>query len=263
MSREGHERFDIAGGTVTGRSHALAGRGNQDSFASHATAGCLVGVVCDGCGSGAHSEVGATLGARLVAAALLRRLVAGARLDAPSLWEALGREVLDALRPAALALGGRLADVVSELFLFTVVGVAIDGDAGAVFAAGDGVLAVDDDVSRLGPFPDDAPPYLGYRLLDAARPGLTVVRTFDASTVRHVLIGTDGVAALADLDDGGALRELWEDHRHFRNRDALRRTLALRNLEEVRPIWSERRVERRRGLFEDDASVVVVRRREA
>jgi hypothetical protein len=131
-----------------------------------------------------------------------------------------------------------------------------------VFAAGDGIAAIDGELYQLGPFPGNAPPYLGYGLIDGAHaPGFTIVRRFAAASVRHVLIGTDGAAALAEIEGGRMLRELWENDRHFENRDALRRTLALHNREEARPIWAERRFERRRGLFEDDATVVVVRRR--
>jgi hypothetical protein len=253
-------RFHVAGGSVTGRSHTLSGRANQDAWHARAEGEHLVAVVADGCGSGAHSEVGAQLGARIAAAALLRRLAEGAALDDGALWEALRDDVLAALRPVALAAGGRLADVVSEMFLFTLVGVAVRGERGCVFAAGDGVAAIDGEVVRLGPFPGDAPPYLGYGLLGReGAPRLAVVRAFDGEA-RTILVGTDGAAALADLGDGGSFRALWEEERHFRNRDALRRTLALYNREEVRPNWAERRLERRRGSLEDDATVVVLKR---
>jgi hypothetical protein len=200
--------------------------------------------------------VGAALGARLVCAALGHRLAEGAALDDPALWDGLRRDVLDVLRSAAVAMGGRLAETVSELFLFTIVGVAVAGDAGCVFAAGDGLAAIDGEVVQLGPFPRNEPPYLGYGLLDPGAPGFAVVRAFDARAVRAVLVATDGAEGL----DAEALRSLWEDDRHFRNRDALRRTLALWNREVVRPIWEERRIERRPGLLEDDTTVVVVRR---
>lgn len=263
MSRETHDRFDIAGGSVTGRSHTLAGRGNQDAWAYRARGERLVAVASDGCGSGAHSEVGAELGARIVTTRLLERLGEGASLDDASLWVALRDDLLGALRPLVTIAGESFTSNVSDLFLFTVVGVAIDRERGCVFAAGDGIVAVDGAVTRLGPFPGDAPPYVGYGLLDAGRPGFTVVRAFDAREVGHVLVGTDGAATLADVDDGAELRRMWEDARHFANRDGLRRTLAILNREEARPVWAERRIERRKGLFEDDATVVVVRRKEA
>lgn len=260
MSSEISARFEVAGGSVTGRSHLLAGRGNQDAWAVRARGDDVVAVVCDGCGSGAHSEVGAELGARLVTRMLMERLAGGAALDGAEVWDALRDDVLGALRPLAMVAGERAVSTVSDLFLFTVVGVAVSGERGVVFAAGDGIVAIDGEVVRLGPFPGDAPPYLGYGLLDGKKPGFSVVRAFAANDVRHVLVGTDGAGALADAND---LARVWEDGRHFQNRDALRRTLSLLNREEARPIWHERRIERRRGLFEDDATVVVMRKRAA
>ncbi|APR78190.1 Serine phosphatase RsbU, regulator of sigma subunit protein [Minicystis rosea] len=263
MSQDERTRFEIAGGSVTGRSHVLAGRGNQDAYAIRNDGDRIVAVVCDGCGSGAHSEVGAALGARMVTALLMRRLAEGADLDDGALFSSLGDDVLAALRPAARAAGERLGSTVSDLFLFTVLGVAVQGDRGCVFASGDGIVVVDGETRRLGPFPGDAPPYIGYGLLGDDAPKLSVVQTFSATDVRRVLIGTDGAAALADLDGGQKLAALWDDERHFRNRDGVRRTLALWNRDEVRPLWDERILSRTRGLLEDDATLVMLRRKGA
>jgi hypothetical protein len=269
MSHDLDSRFEIAGGTVTGRSHVLSERGNQDAYTWLARGGSLVAVVCDGCGSGAHSEVGAQLGARLVVESLSRRLAEGAALDAPALWTALQDDVLGALRGVAVAMGGRLGETVSEHFLFTIVGLALTAERGCVFAAGDGVIAVDGEVTRLGPFPGNEPPYLGYGLLD--RPaGLGVLRTFAAGEVGSILLGTDGAADLDDVaarplpggeGEVGSLAQFWREDRHFQNRDSIRRRLALINREVARPIWAERRIARAPGHLGDDATVVVVRRR--
>ena len=269
MSPDLAQGFEIAGGTVTGRSHALSGRGNQDAYTWLLHGDTLVAAVADGCGSGAHNEVGAQLGARLAVAALSRRLAAGAALDTPALWTALRADILDPLRALAAAMGGRLAETVSEHFLFTLVGVAVAGERGCIFAAGDGLFAVDGAVTRLGPFPGNEPPYLGYGLL--GRPAaLTVLRTFAAAEVTSLLIGTDGAADLHDLaarplpGGGGAvgpLSQLWSDDRHFQNPDSLRRRLALVNREVTRPVWTERRLLREPGHLGDDTTVVVVRRK--
>jgi hypothetical protein len=269
MSQDLSHRFEVAGGTVTGRSHALSERGNQDAYTWLSRPGSLVAVVCDGCGSGAHSEVGAQLGARLVVEGLSRRLAEGASLDAPGLWTSLRDEVLGALRGVAVAMGGRLAETVSEYFLFTVVGVALAGESGCVFACGDGVLAVDGEITRLGPFPGNEPPYLGYGLLD--RPAaLDVVRAFPAAGVRSILVGTDGATDLEDFafralpgggGEVGGLGQFWEDDRHFQNRDSIRRRLSLINRDVVRPVWDERRLARQPGHLGDDATLVVIRRK--
>jgi hypothetical protein len=269
VSLDAASRYEIAGGTVTGRSHAISGKPNQDAHAWLCRGDVLVAVVCDGCGSSAHSEVGAQLGARLCAERLSARLVEGAALDAPTLWDGLRDDVLGALGELGGAMGGRLAETVSDHFLFTVVGLAVSGELGCVFAAGDGIAAVDGAVTRLGPFPGNEPPYLAYGLLSRGAPGFTVVRTFTGA--RSALIGTDGAADLADLahrslPGGGAevgpLSQLWEEDRYFQNGDALRRRLALVNREVTRPRWEERRIERDVGLLGDDTTVVVVRRKQ-
>ena len=66
----------LAGGSVTGRLHVAAGRPNQDAWHWVATDAALVACVCDGCGSSPHSELGAQLGARLLASALHAALLA-------------------------------------------------------------------------------------------------------------------------------------------------------------------------------------------
>jgi hypothetical protein len=142
---------------------------------------------------------------------------------------------------------------VTDCFLFTVVGLALSGERGCVFAAGDGIAAVDAAVVKLGPFPGNEPPYLAYGLISREAPGFSVVRAF--SGARSALVGTDGAFDLADL------HSFWEEERYFQNPDAVRRRLALVNREVVRPLWDERRIERSPGLLDDDTTLVVVRRR--
>jgi hypothetical protein len=264
--------FEIAGGSVSGRSHLLAGKGNQDAYHWSVEERSLVAVVCDGCGSGAESEVGATLGARLVVAEAARAIARGGAVDSAALWDEVRRNVLARLADLLAAMGGKRSHLVSEIFLFTVVGLAVSEERAVIFAAGDGIFAVGDDVERLGPFPRNEPPYLGYGLLDGAEsPRLTVHRAFATSELDTALLGTDGAADLPDLasrlvpgGDGesvGPLRRFWEDPHHFTNRDAVRRRLARINREITRPVWSERRLAKEPGLLEDDTTIVVIRRR--
>ncbi|MEP7127093.1 MAG: hypothetical protein ABJE95_39535, partial [Byssovorax sp.] len=174
------------------------------------------------------------------------------------------------------AMGGKRARLVSEMFLFTVVGLAVAEDSAVIFAAGDGLFAVGGDVERLGPFPRNEPPYLGYGLLEEdplgpSSPRILVHRAFATSQLDTVLLGTDGAADLLDLasrplpggegESVGPLRRFWEEDTHFTNRDAVRRRLARINREIARPVWSEKRLAREPGLLEDDTTVVVIRRR--
>ena len=270
------DHFEIAGGSVSGRSHVLAAKGNQDAYHWAVEESSLVAVVCDGCGSGDSSEVGAELGARLLVAEVAREIENGGAVDSPAFWEQVRTRVLAGLGSLVEAMGGRRSHVVSELFLFTVIGLAVSADHAVIFAAGDGVFAVGDDVERLGPFPRNEPPYLGYGLLHPdplgpAAPKILVHRALPTSALDTVLLGTDGAADLLDLADRqvpggegevvGPLRRFWEDAHHFTNRDAVRRRLARINREIIRPVWSERRLAKEPGLLEDDTTIVVIRRR--
>ncbi len=270
------DQFEIAGGSVSGRSHLLAGKGNQDAYHWSIQERSLVVAVCDGCGSGTQSEVGAALGARLLVAEASRAIALGGAVDSPALWEEVRTNVLARLSDLASAMGGKRSHLVSEMLLFTVVGLAVAPERAVIFAAGDGLFAVGDDVERLGPFPRNEPPYLGYGLLDedplaASSPRIFVHRALPTSDLATVLLGTDGAADLLDLEDRlvpggegevvGPLRRFWEDDHHFTNRDAVRRRLARINREITRPVWSERRLAKEPGLLEDDTTIVVIRRR--
>lgn len=253
MSRESIQPFEIAGGSVVGRSHARLGRANQDAYAFRQDACGVVAVVCDGCGSGAYSEVGARIGARLVTERVARALAGGASLDARSTWEEVTVDVLAALRAVATAMGGDLAETVVEHFLFTVVGLAVRADGAAVFAAGDGLFAINGEATVLGPFPRNEPPYLAYGLLGrsvgGAIPALGVRRSLRATELQTALLGTDGASDLREIE------QFWGEDRYFRNRDAIRRRLSLVNRESPAKTPGLEP-----ALLEDDTTVVVVRR---
>ena len=120
--------FEIAGGSVTGRAHVAAGRNNQDAFCWASGADGLVAVVCDGCGSGARSEVGAQVGSRLLVRAATRLLRSS--LDVADLLEQVRQDVLASLRLLAREMSVDAASfsrTVADHFLFTIVGVLITG----------------------------------------------------------------------------------------------------------------------------------------
>jgi hypothetical protein len=278
--------FAIAGGRVTGRAHQRLGHGCQDSLAWYAGAGALVAVVTDGCGSSQHSEVGARLGARLLAAALVRRLErAAAPGDAPddtpddapddaidgALVTRACDDMLAHLRVLARAMGGDLARTVSEHFLFTVVGAVVTPARTLVFAVGDGIVAINDAVHVIGPFPGNCPPYPGYALLDAGAPvALSFQATEPTAAIDSVLLATDGAGEIlaqpgrllpGRSEPVGPLAQFWTDDSFFRNPDAIRRRLWLMSREHVTADWQDRRLCRDTGILGDDTTIISIRRR--
>jgi hypothetical protein len=217
-------RWDLAAGSIVGRDHARAGRNNQDAVALWSGDAAACAVVCDGCGGAPHSEWGARLGARLVAAALARRS------DAPwaRLWPEVQGEVLAGLRAAAALVGDP-----HDHLLFTIVAALARGGEASAAAIGDGAV-VWDGAPLLGRDPGDAPAYLGHGL-DGDAPAF---RVLGAGPCRTLALASDGAA---DLSVG----PLFADDLVWRNPDGLRRRLA---------------VLARGGGLGDDTTVALLRR---
>ncbi len=255
-----YDRFEMAAGSVTGHEHKRTGRNSQDAYCTFCGEDATIAVVCDGCGSGRHSEVGAKLAARLLVEGL-RRCAWRLAYERPErVLESIREDVLTRLRTLAHALGGNLDQVVHDYFLFTILGVAVTPTVTVVFQLGDGTFAVNgESVTRS--YPGNAPPYLGYALLAPRRSGsalesrFTIEAVIPTEALESVLIGSDGVEPLEDVTSFST------EDRYFRNAFALGRTLTRLNAESPRIDWDARRVERSAGLLADDTTLVVVRRR--
>ena len=262
--------FDVAAGSVAGRTHALAQRACQDAFVIRSRGDRMVAVVTDGCGSSEGSEVGAWLGAHVVCS-VVERLIQGEGLSGGAdLWERARRDCVESLAKIASEMGGDREEVVRRFLLFTVVGFACDGARAAVFAAGDGLVAYNGEVVTLGPFVGNAPPYLGHALLGGPENGFEVVREGPARDLESAMIATDGAVEMIDRARSrlpganevvGGVESLWTEDRYFDHPDALRRRLARMNRPVSKPLWEERRMVREGGLLEDDTTIVVLRRK--
>jgi hypothetical protein len=236
------DQFDVAAGSVVGTDHLRAGKNGHDGLCVVAEEDCIVAVVTDGCGSGAHSEVGAKLGAAIAARALREMVRTTSDVSAGStLWPGAASRTLAALSEVAAMLATPLERAVYDYLLFTVVGVVVTPGRTAFFSCGDGVYAANGTTRVLGPWPGNAPPYLGYALVDESAPTFTVERVIPTADVDNLAIATDGAAAID-------LGPFWNDPRSFRNPDAVRRRLYLLSKSRLLP---------------DDTTVVTLRRRAA
>jgi len=287
--------FEVASGSVIGRDHmyvgtgrrkVLVGKNNQDSHYAVIFPDYIVAVVCDGCGSSYHSEVGSKIGARLLIEAIRNYLLyhpglsdQGIGTCATSMLERVRQDTLAQIRVLAAVMGPSLTQIVSEYFLFTIVGALVTRFGTVIFSIGDGVYFVNGSMTEIGPFLDDSPPYMAYGItgspLTNECPGLLhfqVDVAIPTKEVGSILIGVDGVLDLINIADHcipgredlvGPINQFWEDDRYFANPFAITRRLSLINRDHVGVSLAGRRVEDAHGELRDDTTFVVIRRRGA
>ncbi len=278
-------RFQVSGGSVPGTEHTKPGKpgwtNNQDAMSWRRTDNCLVAVVCDGCGSGLHTEVGSNIAVQLLVEALanageryVEKVLAQPDTRIEVDWERVKTLVLGQITVLASAMGGSFTQVINDYFLFTMVGAVITPWNTFLFSVGDGVFVVNGEVMKLGPFPDNAPPYLAYNLTGSTLTGtnpklleIRIDRVIQTSELQSLLLGTDGVLDLIDAanemiphreDTVGGIQKLWFDDHFFENPDAIRRWLALVNREGAEIVGNKARITA--GLLPDDTTLIVIRR---
>jgi hypothetical protein len=246
----------------------------------------LIGIVCDGCGSGQDSEVGAKTAAMLVNTSIIRHLM---YTPLPKIWPGVKNEVCSHIHTFSLAMesGDAVKNVIATKFLFTVVGFVIQPEVTVAFWLGDGYHAIrgiessDPEILIHEPAEGNCPPYLAYNLvntsIDFGENGLEFkLVQMPTSEVTGIMAATDGILQMdAELDKAvrpdspggekiGPVTQFLTQPPYLSNKFAVQRKLA--RLNPYRPLivpnWEEQRLTVHQGHLNDDTSVVVARRSE-
>lgn len=262
-------QYEIASGSVTGTDHVHAGRGNQDARCVRQTPEFTVAVVADGCSDGAHSEVGAHIGANMAASIIARHVMWGRAPGQGVSWGDVNTLLVDALNGVAVNMGAYDASaarrIVNEFLLFTLVAIVITPDLTEITTIGDGFAALNGTVMPTAKYGKNMPPYIGYKLTTSTIPEeqlrWNVIAVIPTEYVDTFAIGTDGVDDLMANEQAivpgrvevvGPLSQFHED-RYYRNADMVRRRLAIIN-------GGVGATAQRGGWLHDDTTLVVGRR---
>jgi Protein phosphatase 2C len=276
------DQFQIAGGSVLGSRHLKIGKNNQDSYVWIKTSDYIICVVSDGCSSGSHSEVGSNIIAPLFAQTLATYM----SRPHPSLndesyfrhdwlWYNVRQDVLARIRVLAQSMDENLIATICKYFLCTVVGCVITPQTTCIFACGDGVFCLNDDIHVLGPFPGNKPPYLCYGITGSEvtnqNPSLLDIQRHiicPTDQVQNLLIGSDGIEDLIKIADQnlpgrtekiGAISQFWTDDIYFSNPEWMRNVLTTINTEKRKPVWEEKTIMKYQGLLPDDTTLITIR----
>jgi len=257
--------WQVAGGSVMGtlHQHPLNHTNNQDVFDWYQDENMIIAVVTDGCGSSRHSEVGAKLGCRLVAEQVRSCLEISKKYEreiwsTDPIWGMVRGGVLRDIHTLATSMGGDYYRTIKQYFLFTIVCAIVTKQRSLLFSVGDGFAAINGEQIDLGDYPEDAPPYMAYSLIENRIKDPTpklyeiyIHRTLATAHIDHIVIGTDGVGKYLLPVPGFELPELWKDDKYFQNPDQVRRRLAVINKTNLK----------RRGPLKDDTTLIVLRRK--
>jgi hypothetical protein len=249
-----------ASGSVPGREHQRLLVPNQDAVLVREGGSLLIAVVADGCGSVATSGVAAHLLTTLFANAVTRHTTEW--LHDPALATALTEATLLAeLRGILATLSpGEPVPAVRQWALATLLGAVITPDHVAIVRAGDGITVLDGVTSD--PLPEqNAPAYLGYRLLDPAAPGLALERVVERRHFRGAALATDGARPLlqrSGVAEWDALGAWVNDAACFQHAAMLGRRLRQLAGERRTIDWATQRTAVAGGPLQDDTTVVLI-----
>lgn len=269
----GQSSFQVACASIQGNEHLRRGKNNQDALSVLVADRFAVGVVCDGCGSGMYSELGARHGANVLSSSILKKLecsgVSDQTLaDTQNLLESSRIELLKSIFQVASTMGDDLGKVILDHFLFTTVGFVITPITVSTFSIGDGLIAVNDDIVPLGPFPGNAPPYLSYALFNNSTQReshfkFRIHHFIPRDRFSSLLIASDGICDIWKIagsqDCLSVLEPFWKTERFFQNPDALRRSLFKANQEARKIDWENQKIVKNNPVFLDDTSLIVIR----
>ena len=289
--------FEYVGGSMVGKDHmsrngVLIGKPNQDAICDvHLYPHHRVFVVCDGCGSTKFPEVGARIGALETCHVIsgMLNVRPSSFNEKPTEMETISSFMNDVMRIVAQKIDtharvmsdwkdpSSYLEVLSDYFLFTIMGAILVDDIVIIFNIGDGYFVLNGDVIKREAGDDNAPAYLAYDLFpdnmfanssEIRMKNKVMFECFPLADVDSLIISTDGFRDI--ISNVGKnypgrnekivppVEDLCGDD-FFKNPMSLQRELSMMNGERI-TILENGDMKRHPGLLSDDTSLYMIRR---
>jgi hypothetical protein len=257
------EDFVFASGSVMGSYHKSIDKNNQDSRILIRRHNYAIGIVTDGCGSSDHSEVGARLGADMIAANIANSVNISSYIDKPNPW------ISDIVHNCCSELETLYEDyhIDKTDLLFTVAGFVITPTYSYFFCYGDGLVFIDGNWDIITS-PQNYPEYPIYRVVDGKEPIPQFFRTVSTKSLYSFAVGTDGLtdlklASVKEKVYPGTTNpvESWSDllfdSQNFNSKNCLQNKLQKLNAHKITLDREKGRINKHPGLLSDDTTVIV------
>ncbi len=217
--------FKNAIASVIGSSHHKLYYNNQDSYAFYQDKNYIIGVVADGCGSAASSEVGSKLGVNFIVnycKKYFRQNVFREDLLRASLIEYLLNIVKNQHTSDEL-------EFIKEYLFFTFFGFIIQPHQTFIFHSGDGLYCLND--KEVIVEQDNRPEYIAKTLIGCST--YIEMESIETSKLERLLVSTDGLMHLNDKFKNGEtlanmtkISDFFDNDEYFDNMVALPKFLT-------------------------------------
>jgi len=281
--------FRVYGGSTPGFHHFVNGQNNQDAYTIIKTPNIIIGIVCDGCGGTPYAEVGARIGSNIIPQTILEKYLMKEKYlmeecrEGPiwtanqnqNFWLEVRSSVLFKMEDIITRYFlGDISNVVFDYFLFTFVGFAITQETTCIFSLGDGIYSLNGEMTRIGPFQQNAPPYIGHQFLKKGlgyNRGIFIEKVIDTNFVKNIMVGTDGCLDLIKAQDKnlpgkseklvGPISQFWEEPKFINNSESVNRRLTMIGRVTQTIDWDAKLANKSKALLDDDTTLVIVRRK--
>lgn len=286
------DTLKVSYGSIAGRHHIgddrnIVAQPIQDAVYVHTTPEVIIGVVCDGMGSGINNQLGAQIGGRLFMNTVLTYLYDSSPVDLVediigtdncTIFSDLLANRLDGIA-RQLSMGELFCKTnmeylwniyLNENMFFTLIGFISTPSETVILGCGDGFIYLNGERCDFGPAPGEYPSFFSERLLSGHHKKdrtLEVIRRLPTHEVQNLLVSTDGLRYWLSNQDKpiyggvvGPVDQLWTDDFFFTQRTTP--TLRLRMMQRIeqKVDWTERRINRQGGYLEDDLALITMKR---
>lgn len=188
--------IQLQAASIIGRSHQRMLYNNQDAYAYHLEKDYVVGVVCDGCGSYAGTEVGAQLMSQYIVNYFRQddKLVNFSENQFQSDFQDYLKQLVSIQN---LPSKSDEQDFIKNHLLATIIGFVTQEDQLIIFSAGDGIVQVNGQTEIINQ--NNRPSYFAKRLLDPHQTGFEF-RYYPLAELQDLLIATDGLEDLHEYE---------------------------------------------------------------
>ena len=237
--------FNNATASVMGSSHYKLYYNNQDSYAFHQDKNCIIGVVADGCGAGANSEVGAKLGVDFILNYCKKHFQ-----HSPFNVNLLQNELIDYLRNIVRnQQTNEELEFIENYLFFTIFGFIIQPKQTFVFHSGDGLYCLNN--KQVIVEQENRPQYFAKNLIS----GNSHIETeyVETSKLKRILVATDGLIHLSDKFKSGekvmgmkSIDDFFDNDEHFEDIISLPKFLTDLSVN--------------KNILKDDTSMIMLKR---